>query len=39
MLDADGAAVVIHQNADDHATQPIGGAGPRLACAVVQRAN
>jgi superoxide dismutase, Cu-Zn family len=39
MLDADGAAVVIHQNPDDHATQPIGGAGPRLACAVVRRAN
>lgn len=39
ILDADGAAVVIHQNPDDHATQPIGGAGPRIACAVVRRVN
>jgi len=39
MLDADGAAVVIHQNPDDHSAQPIGGAGPRLACAVVRRTN
>ncbi|MBI3507178.1 MAG: superoxide dismutase family protein [Proteobacteria bacterium] len=37
LLDADGAALVVHQNPDDHASQPIGGAGPRLACAVIQR--
>ncbi len=37
LLDADGAAIVVHQNPDDHASQPIGGAGPRLACAVIQR--
>ena len=29
----DGSAVIIHANADDHLTQPIGGAGPRVACA------
>ena len=32
-LDGDGFAVVVHQNQDDHQTQPIGGAGPRVACA------
>lgn len=36
MLDEDGAAFVIHQNRDDHMTQPIGGAGPRIACGVIQ---
>jgi Cu-Zn family superoxide dismutase len=36
LLDADGAAVVIHGNPDDYATQPIGGAGVRIACAVIQ---
>lgn len=33
LLDADGFAVVVHENADDHMTQPIGGAGSRVACA------
>lgn len=33
LIDADGSALVIHANADDHASQPIGGAGARLACA------
>jgi superoxide dismutase, Cu-Zn family len=33
LLDRDGSALVIHANADDHATQPIGGAGTRVACA------
>jgi len=37
LLDNDGAAIVIHQNPDDHTSQPIGGAGPRIACAVIQR--
>jgi superoxide dismutase, Cu-Zn family len=36
ILDEDGAALVIHENPDDHHTQPIGGAGPRIACAVIE---
>ena len=35
LLDADGAAVVIHANEDDHRSQPIGGAGERIACGVI----
>lgn len=35
LLDADGSAIVIHENPDDHMTQPIGGAGARIACAVI----
>jgi Cu-Zn family superoxide dismutase len=36
LRDADGSAVVVHANADDHMAQPIGGAGPRVACAVIK---
>ncbi len=36
LLDADGSALVIHAQLDDHITQPIGGAGARVACAVLQ---
>ena len=36
LLDEDGSAVVIHENPDDHLTQPIGGAGGRVACGVIQ---
>lgn len=32
-LDEDGFALIIHENEDDHVTQPIGGAGGRIACA------
>jgi Cu-Zn family superoxide dismutase len=31
--DTDGFALIIHENEDDHITQPIGGAGGRIACA------
>ncbi|WBL65855.1 superoxide dismutase family protein [Thauera sp. WB-2] len=36
ILDEDGAALVIHENRDDHLSQPIGGAGPRLFCGVIE---
>lgn len=32
LWDDDGSALVIHANPDDHASQPIGGAGDRVAC-------
>ena len=34
MLDADGAAIVIHATADDYRTDPSGNAGARRACGV-----
>lgn len=36
LLDDNGAAFVIHENRDDHLTQPIGGAGARRYCGVVK---
>lgn len=36
LKDADGSAVVIHANPDDFMTQPIGGAGARVACAEIR---
>lgn len=36
LLDEDGAALVIHEGPDDHMSQPIGGAGARVACAVIK---
>lgn len=36
LKDADGSALVIHANADDHMSQPIGGAGPRVACGEIK---
>jgi Cu-Zn family superoxide dismutase len=35
LWDADGSAIVIHANPDDHASQPIGGAGARVVCGVM----
>ncbi len=35
LKDADGSALVIHANPDDHKTQPIGGAGDRVGCAII----
>jgi Cu-Zn family superoxide dismutase len=36
LLDADGAAIVIHEGADDYKTDPTGNAGGRLACGIVK---
>ena len=35
LLDADGAALVIHAKADDYRTDPSGNSGDRVACAVL----
>jgi Cu-Zn family superoxide dismutase len=35
LLDADGAALVIHAAADDYKTDPAGNAGDRIACGVI----
>lgn len=35
LLDADGAALLIHAAGDDHTSQPIGNAGARIACAAL----
>ena len=35
LLDTDGSALVIHANPDDQSSQPIGGAGARVACGTI----
>lgn len=36
LLDVDGSALVIHERADDYATDPAGAAGIRIACGVLR---
>ncbi|MEM7650879.1 MAG: superoxide dismutase family protein [Pseudomonadota bacterium] len=36
LLDEDGSTLMIHENVDDHLTQPIGGSGARIACGVIR---
>ena len=36
LLDADGASILIHANADDYVSQPSGNSGPKIACAVIR---
>jgi Cu-Zn family superoxide dismutase len=37
VFDADGAALVVHKDADDYKTDPAGAAGERIACGVIER--
>lgn len=37
LFDEDGTALVVHADQDDQQTQPIGGSGDRVACAVIAR--
>ncbi|HEX6971362.1 MAG TPA: superoxide dismutase family protein [Limnochordia bacterium] len=37
LLDADGSALVIHAQGDDHLTDPSGNSGARIACGVIRR--
>ncbi len=37
LLDDDGSSIVIHAQPDDHITQPIGGAGSRVGCGVIEK--
>ena len=39
IVDADGTAVIIHAKVDDHVSQPIGGAGDRVACGVIKKSE
>ena len=36
LIDADGAALVLHAQADDYVTDPSGNSGARIACAILQ---
>lgn len=38
LVDADGAAVMIHEGADDYRSDPAGHAGTRIACGVIEPA-
>ena len=39
LLDADGAALVVHARADDYSTDPSGNSGDRIACGVISLAT
>ena len=37
LLDENGSTLIIHKYKDDHFSQPIGGAGPRIGCAKITK--
>ncbi len=37
LFDEDGAAIVIHEGADDYKSDPAGAAGPRIACGILHK--
>jgi Cu-Zn family superoxide dismutase len=39
LFQPEGTAIVIHQDPDDHMTDPAGAAGPRIACGVIMKAQ
>ncbi|MBB4083495.1 superoxide dismutase family protein [Brevundimonas lenta] len=39
LLAGDGVTFMVHAAGDDHVSQPIGGAGPRIACGVFEAPN
>ncbi len=39
LFDSDGSAIVLHDNPDDHVSPPIGGAGARHVCGVIEVAD
>lgn len=39
LTDGDGTAILVHAGEDDHNSQPIGGAGERIACGVIEKAS
>lgn len=39
IMDANGVSFIVHANPDDHVSQPIGGAGDRIACGVFKAAT
>ena len=39
LLDADGAALVLHEHPDDYKTDPSGNSGDRFACGVIEGAS
>jgi len=39
LIDGDGTAILVHSGEDDHLSQPIGGAGARVACGAIEKSS